>query len=193
MKLQPIVLNGARVQLMPLQMGHAEALLEIAQAPEIWPYLPQRIENRQQTQRWIEAALVAQQAGAELPFVIFDHETNQIVGSTRLTDYSEAHRQVEIGWTWLSPIVWRTRVNSECKWLLLRHCFETLNLVRVQLKTDARNERSQRAIERLGAQKEGVLRSHRILSDGFIRDTVMYSILDAEWPNVKARLEMFLN
>lgn len=124
--------------------------------------------------------------------MIIDQATNQVVGSTRFLDISSQHRQLEIGSTWLTPSVWRTRMNTECKYLLLKHCFEVLETIRVQIKTDRRNVQSQRAIERLGAVKEGVLRRHRILPDGYVRDTVYYSVIDEEWPAVKARLEAFL-
>ncbi len=142
---------------------------------------------------FIAEALEGQNRGAQLPFAIRDLELGSLVGSTRFMDYSAPNRAVEIGGTWLSSAVWRTRINTECKFLLLKHGFESLDLVRIFFKTDARNARSQRAIERLGAQKEGVLRSHMILPDGFRRDSVFYSILQSEWPTVKARLEGFLS
>ncbi len=116
----------------------------------------------------------------------------KIVGSTRLFDLSAEHRGLEIGSTWLNPSVWRTRVNTECKYLLLREAFEHLDMLRVQIKTDLRNLQSQAAIERIGAVKEGILRKHRILHDGYVRDTVMYSITNDEWPDVRIRLESML-
>ncbi len=122
-----------------------------------------------------------------------DQQSDKIVGSTRFLDISISHRHAEIGWTWLAPHVWRTRINTECKYLLLRHGFETLDLIRVQLKTDRRNLTSQQAIERIGGQKEGILRKHRIMPNGYIRDSVYYSILDEEWPLVKTRLQRILN
>jgi len=114
------------------------------------------------------------------------------VGSTRFLNISIQNRNLEIGSTWLSPTVWRTRINTECKYLLLKHCFETLGTIRVQLKTDSRNVRSQRSIERLGAVKEGVLRNHMIMPDGYLRDSVVYSIIDKEWVQVKNKLESML-
>lgn len=154
--------------------------------------MPARLDSSEAMQTWIEQALALQTRGEELPFAIINQNDGRTVGSTRLCDYQATHRNVEIGWTWLQPSVWRTSLNTECKYLLLRHCFETLNLVRVTFKTDARNERSQRAIERIGGVREGVLRRHRILPDGFIRDSVYFSILDCEWPGAKARLEEML-
>jgi RimJ/RimL family protein N-acetyltransferase len=121
-----------------------------------------------------------------------DNPDNRVLGSTRLFDLSDANRSVEIGWTWLTPAVWRTRVNTECKMLLLTHAFETMGAIRVQLKTDSRNVRSREAIERIGGVFEGILRSHRIMPDGYLRDSVYYSILDKEWPVVKRRLEAML-
>ncbi len=155
--------------------------------------MPARMNTLADMERFVADALKQKAAGHEIPFVIEDTENNRLVGSTRYCDIQPAHRNLEIGWTWLTPDVWRTRVNTECKFLLLRHAFETLGAVRVCLKTDNRNVRSQQAIERLGGVREGVLRRHRILPDGFIRDSVYFSIVDAEWPAVKDRLEMLLH
>lgn len=189
----PVELSGQRACLLPMTLAYVPALFAAGQEDEIWPYLPDHPRTLAEFQDWVQEALAEQERGASLPFVIVDRETDRIVGSTRLSDISLRHRQAEIGWTWHSPVVWRTRINTECKYLLLRHAFETLGLIRVCLKTDARNQRSQRAIERLGAVKEGILRSHRILPDGFVRDSVFYSILADEWPAVKTRLEGFLH
>jgi RimJ/RimL family protein N-acetyltransferase len=134
----------------------------------------------------VNDALVARDRGNELPFVIRDLDTGALVGSTRYLDISVANRGLEIGWTWLNPSVWRSRVNSECKYLLLSHAFEALGAIRVQLKTDQRN------LARLGAVREGVLRSHMILQSGYVRDTVFFSIIAAEWPAVKERLQRVL-
>ncbi|MCX6378392.1 MAG: GNAT family protein, partial [Armatimonadetes bacterium] len=153
---------------------------------------PTNLQTEESVQQWYQDALRAQEAGTEVVFVIVDKETGQAVGSTRFMDISAPNRGLEIGWTWLAPDVWRTRINTECKYLLLEHCFETLGAVRVQLKTDSRNLRSQKAMERLGAVREGVLRRHRILQDGYVRDSVYYSILPQEWEEVKKRLEGFL-
>ena len=153
----------------------------------------QTIPTLERLSHSLESALAEQFAGTCQPYTIVDRATNRLVGSTRLFDIAPAHRRGEIGHTWLTPSVWRTRINTECKYLLLRHAFETLGMIRVQLKTDLRNTRSQAAIERLGALKEGVLRNHVILPDGYIRHSVMYSITDAEWPSVKMKLEGFLS
>ena len=126
------------------------------------------------------------------PFAIIDRASGTLVGSTRYYDISQTNRSLEIGSTWLTPRAWRTAVNTECKYLLLKHCFESLGTIRVQLKTDSRNLRSQKAIERLGASKEGILRNHMILPNGYIRDSVYYSIIEQEWPAIKGRLEGML-
>jgi RimJ/RimL family protein N-acetyltransferase len=151
-----------------------------------------RVAGRDDMVRLISEALLAQEEGREIPFVVRRSGGGRIVGSTRLLDLRPEDRGAEIGWTWFSPAVWRTPVNTESKYLLLRHCFETLNLIRVQLKTDARNVRAQRAIERLGAVREGVLRHHYVMPDGYLRDSVYYSILAEEWPVVRERLEGLL-
>ena len=189
----PVELSGKRACLLPMTLAHVPALFAIGQDDAIWSYLPEHPRTLSDFQDWVQTALAEQASGMELPFVIVDRELDQVVGSTRLVDISLRHRQAEIGWTWHSPAVWHTRINTECKYLLLCHAFETLDLVRVCFKTDARNQRSQAAIERLGAVKEGVMRRHRILPDGFLRDSVYYSIISDEWPDVKTRLEGFLH
>lgn len=192
MNLQPLILEGERVALLPMQKSHITALLEAAADPNIFAYMTP-LHSSTDVEKFVHQALEEQAAELGIPYSVYDKLTDTFVGSTRLFDISTQHRNLEIGHTWYNPQVWRTRVNTECKYLLLNHCFETLNLLRVQLKTDLRNERSQAAIARLGAKKEGILRQHRILHDGYIRDTVMFSILDTEWPEVKQRLESFLN
>lgn len=188
-----MTLTGKRSQLVPMQEAHTEALFLASQYTEIWSWLTERQPSSVEGMaRIVKQALSRQQEGLEQPFVIIDQQTGQVVGSTRMYDFAPAHRQLEIGSTWLTPSVWRTRINTECKYLLLRHCFDSLGLVRVQLKTDGRNVRSQAAIARLGATKEGVLRRHKILPDGFVRDSVIFSVIDEEWPRVRQRLEDFL-
>lgn len=188
----PTELVGVRAKLLPMEPAHAPALYEAAQNPDIWTYMPTRITTLAETEQFIAQALAAKAQGEEYPFVIVDQADGRIVGSTRFLDIQPQNRNLEIGWTWYSPNVWRTRLNTECKYLLLRYCFETLDLLRVQLKTDGRNWRSQQAIERIGGIKEGVLRRQRILHDGYVRDTVYFSILAEEWPAVKAKLETML-
>lgn len=190
MWIEPVTLEGAVARLEPLAVAHAEALYQAGRYPRLWEYMPTDPSASAETMRaFIEEALAAQDAGTQVPFAIFSLLTKTYVGSTRYLAISPQDRGVEIGWTWLTPAAQRTAVNTECKYLLLRHAFEALGAIRVQLKTDSRNLTSQRAIERLGAVREGVLRKHMIVRHGYQRDSVMYSITDDEWPVVKAGLE----
>jgi RimJ/RimL family protein N-acetyltransferase len=192
MILEPVILTGTRARLIPMGREHVDALYAASREPRIWRYMPQSADSRDDMACWVDGALAEWESGKSLPFVIEDLETDRIVGSTRLLDYDAANRGIEIGFTWLNPEAWRTRINTECKYLLLGHCFDTLGMIRVQLKTDARNVQSQAAIERIGGVREGVLRHHRIMPDGYLRDSVYFSILAEDWPAVKARLEHFL-
>jgi RimJ/RimL family protein N-acetyltransferase len=189
----PVTLEGRAARLEPLEQRHAAGLLAAAQDREIWRYMPSDPSGSpERMAAWIESALRAQAAGTELPFAILVRATGEVAGATRYLNIARRDRGLEIGWTWLGRAARRTAVNTECKYLLLRHAFEVLGAIRVQLKTDGRNTVSQRAIERLGAVREGVLRRHMILEDGFQRDSVMYSIIAEEWPAVRARLEGML-
>ena len=189
----PIVLKGENARLEPLDVKHAAELFAIGQDEKIWRYLLRsKLESVADAQDFIEDALRMAATGSQLPFAIIDQKNNQVAGSTRYLDIRPNDRAIEIGSTWLGREFQRTAINTECKYLLLRHAFEDLGAVRVTLKTDGRNEQSQRAIERLGAVREGVLRKHMALWDGYIRDTVYYSVLDSEWPEIKQRLEGFL-
>lgn len=193
LEVQPVTLCGRWVRLEPLAPRHARELFEAGRDPSIWEFLlvppPRDVRDME---AYIEQALREQRAGTALPFVIIAADAGRAIGSTRYLDIRPAHSGLEIGWTWLSPVVQRTAVNTECKLLLLAHAFELLGCLRVQLKTDARNLRSQAAIERIGAVREGVLRRHMITRGGFVRDTVMYSITDTEWPAVRERLQAHL-
>ncbi|WP_128895172.1 GNAT family N-acetyltransferase [Longirhabdus pacifica] len=183
-------LRGQTVMLRTMQPTDLDALYAIS-TEEIWQYTPMRVKHKEDMKCWMEYVLNEQKKGMQHPFVILDTHNN-IVGSTSLLDIQPAHRKIEIGWTWLARDVWKTRINSECKYVLLSYCFELWEAARVQLKTDTRNKRSQRAIERIGAKQEGTLRQDRILCDGHIRDTVYYSILREEWPSIKRHLKMSL-
>ncbi len=184
----PVTLEGRAVRLEPLESHHAPALAAVAE-PGLFEHFPQVLGTLQDMEGYISDALEAAGRGVERPFVILERETGTPVGSTRYLDIQRKHRTLEIGSTWLARRVWRSRVNTECKYLLLRHAFEELKVMRVQLKTDKRNLRSRTAIERLGARFEGILRQHMLVRGGVVRDTAYYSILDGEWPEVKARLE----
>lgn len=186
-------LKRVLVQLVPLSPTHAPDLLVAAADESIWRHLsfppPKTITDMR---GFIDAALKEATTGASQPFAIVHQPTGKAIGSTRCLDIQPENRSLEIGWTWIGTPWQRTAINTECKYLLLRHAFETLNCVRVQLKTDARNQRSQQAILRIGAKLEGTLRKHRINYDGHIRDSVYFSVIAEEWPVVKAKLEQML-
>ena len=189
----PVVLYGDTVRLEPLDPSHAEDLLAAGADPDIWRYMPiPQPGSAAEVRKWIDDAWKLAATGEQLPFAIMDAETGRAVGSTRYLEIHRNWRTMEIGWTWLAASVQRSAVNTEVKLLLLKHAFEDHGALRVQFKTDGRNLRSQRAIERLGAVKEGVLRKQRINHDGYVRDAVYYSILDEEWPAVKERLTALL-
>ena len=189
-KVEPVTLSGRFARLEPLQMRHAADLYQAGQDPTIWTYMPRRaISSLAEMEQIIIAALQEQEAGLCVPFAIIDLVQERAVGSTRYLSIMLADRGLEIGWTWLTPTIQRTGINTECKYLRLRHAFEQLGAIRGQLKTHHLKLKSQRAIERLGAQKEGVLRNHMIMPDGSYRHSVYYSIIESEWPQVKAGLE----
>jgi RimJ/RimL family protein N-acetyltransferase len=182
-----IRLEGDLVALEPLVEGHAEELWAAAQAPEIWRWLAD-LNRRERFEQWLELSLAAQAEGREGVFAVRRRAGGDVVGSSRYLAVRPADRVVEIGWTWFNPVVWRSGVNVETKLLLLGHAFETLGCVRVELKTDARNERSRAAMEALPAQFEGVMRKHMIVPDVGQRDSAYFSIVDEEWPAVRANL-----
>lgn len=189
-RVRPVTLTHAHVRLEPLRPQHAPDLFHAGHVHPSLRFQPAPpFERTVDAANWVSRALDDHLAGTRQPFAIIDPTAQVAVGSTSLFDIRPAERAVEIGYTWLAPSSQRTPINTAAKLLLLTHCFEDLGAGRVQLKTDARNTTSQRAIERLGATKEGILRKHLKLPDGFIRDTVFYSILPAEWPGIKARLE----
>jgi N-acetyltransferase len=192
---RPLTLEGAHVRLEPLALAHAPALLEAIQADlSIWQWLTSEPPaDLPAVQALIDSALEAQAAGKELPFAQVSRAEGRAVGSTRYLDIKRRDRGLEIGWTFLGRPWQRTAINTEAKYLLLRHAFESLGIARVQLKTDARNTQSQAAIARIGGVREGVLRRYQTTRGGGLRDTVMYSILADEWPAVKGRLEARLS
>jgi N-acetyltransferase len=192
--IQPVTLTGARVVLEPLRMRHAGELLSAAACDSIWTFLDEATPNTLEEIRiFIEDALSDESKGARFAFAVIDIQTKRVVGSTSYQDIRPQDRGLEIGWTWTNPSVWGTGLNFESKYLLLRHAFETLGAIRVAIKTDLRNIRSQRAIERIGAHREGVWRNHRILSTGQYRDTIYYSVIESEWPTVKSLIETRLS
>lgn len=193
MRVTPVTIEGRAVRLEPLGLTHLEQMAEVGAEPEIWKYFAcGPVVGPEPMRRWIEDRVAQDAGGTSSGFAIVDRGSGRVAGSTSYLDIATADRRLEIGSTWLGRAARRTVINTEAKYLLLRHAFEVLGAHRVQLKTDARNLRSQIAIERIGARKEGVLRAHMIMWDGFVRDTVMYSIIAPEWPEVKGRLERML-
>jgi RimJ/RimL family protein N-acetyltransferase len=186
---EPVTLEGDVARLEPLTPQHRDDLARAAGAESIWRYLPYGYVNTpQKMAALIEMLLARQEAGDDLPFAVIHRAEGRAIGMSRYLEIRPAHRGLEIGGTWYGVDYQRTAVNTETKFLLLRHAFETLGCIRVQLKTDARNVRSQQAITRLGARREGTLRQHVIMPDGHYRDTIYYSILDREWDLVKKGL-----
>jgi len=189
MEVTPVTLEGEYVRLEPLSSAHEESLNVAAADGELRNSTVTIVPSRDTMRAYIAAALDAQKQGRELPFVIIRKSTEHVVGTTRLYNIEHEYRTVEIGYTWLAASVQRTEVNTEAKLLLLTHAFEHWNCIRVAFVTDALNQQSQRAILRLGAKEEGVLRNHMLMPGGRYRDSVLFSIIESEWPEVKARLK----
>jgi RimJ/RimL family protein N-acetyltransferase len=192
MDLTPRPLEGRAVRLEPLGAHHLDGLCEVGLDPELWRLSVTRVHDRAAMERYVADALAEQRAGSALPFATVWRATGQVIGSTRFGNASAEHRRVEIGWTWLGRRWQRTGANTEAKYLMLRHAFETWRCIRVELKTSALNERSRAAIQRIGAREEGILRHHMVNQDGSLRDSVYYSILVGEWPDVRRRLEALM-
>jgi len=193
MKVEPVVLEGAHVRLEPLSRAHFAGLCEVGLAEELWRWIPLPVQTPSDMAGYIDLALREQANGVSLPFVQIEKDSGRVIGSTRYMNIEKVHHRVEIGCTWIGREWQRTAVNTEAKYLLLRHAFETLGCMRVELKTDSLNEKSRAAILRIGAKEEGTFRNHMITSTGRVRHTVYFSVVDFEWPEVKARLEGRLN
>jgi RimJ/RimL family protein N-acetyltransferase len=193
MEIKRITLTGKHVRLEPLGEQHIAGLAEIGRGHDFWKFmLYGEMETEADFRHFVEDLLEREQKGTDLPFAVIHLASERVAGSTRYLNIDRPNRGLEVGGTWYGMDFQRTAVNTECKYLLLTHAFETLKAIRAQIKTDSLNVRSQTAIERIGAVKEGVLRNHMILPDGRIRDSVFYSILDREWEGVKKRLEEML-
>ncbi len=189
----PVTLTGNHVRLEPLSEAHIPGLTAVGAGQDFWRFmLYGDIKTEADMRNWVLDILSRAGRGTDLPFAVVHLASGRVAGATRYLNVAPHDRGLEIGGTWYGTAFQRTAVNTESKYLLLAHAFETLRAIRVQLKTDLINERSQMAIERLGAKKEGVLRNHMILPDGRIRDSVFYSILDSEWAGVKKNLEAAL-
>jgi len=189
MEISPVILEGHHVRLEPLLPAHEEALIAAAADGELWNSTVTIVPTRATMAAYIATALEAQAQRRELPFVIIRKSSGQVVGHTRFYDIEREDRRVEIGYTWLAASAQRTRVNTQAKLLLLTHAFEVWRCIRVALITDVLNQQSRTAILRLGAKQEGILRNHMIMAGGRYRDSVVFSIIEAEWPEVKAGLE----
>ena len=170
-------------------MEHLAGLCEVGLEPGLWRWTSVQITTPEQMRSYVETALQWQQQGSALPFATIEQSSGRVVGTTRFANIDWPNRHGEIGWTFVAPAWQRTAVNTEAKYLMLKYAFETLHFIRVELKTDALNTTSRNAILRIGAKEEGIFRNHMICSNGRIRDSVYFSIIDSEWPAVKSRLE----
>ena len=193
--LQPLTLEGNTVRLIPILREHWKPLWEVAKhsTEDIFRWIPYSMDSAEDFERWALKALDEQARGQSLVFVTTERSSSRTIGSTRFMNVEPPNRHVEIGSTWIAPPWQRTAINTEAKYLMLRHAFEQWGCVRVSLKTDALNEKSRNAILRIGAKEEGTLRQNLVTHTGRIRDTVYFSILDTEWPQVKHGLELRLN
>jgi N-acetyltransferase len=190
----PVTLHGSVVRLEPLRSEHAELFREVSKdaVDDIFRWIPYRMKSPQDFKQVVEKAFAEQERGESVVFATVERSSGRVIGSTRFMNIDRANRRVEIGSTWIAPLWQRTGVNTEAKYLMLRHAFEVWKCMRVELKTDALNQKSRQAILRIGAKEEGTLRRHVITWTGRVRDTVYFSILDNEWPELKPLLEQRL-
>lgn len=189
MVVQPEILSGNTVRLEPMEARHLDSLCSVGLDEELWRWTPYVVSTREEMAQYLNTALKDHEKGVALPFVTISQDTNEVIGSTRFANIECAHRRLEIGWTWLSRQWQRTRANTEAKYLMLIHAFETLGCLRVEFKTDFLNEKSRNALVRIGAKEEGVFRNHMITASGRLRDTIYFSIIASEWLSVKSALE----
>jgi|SRR5438094_1912630 len=190
----PVTLEGRRVRLESLDLArHFQGLCQMGLDPELWRWTTNVIETPDDLRRYLDTALREQAEGRSLPFATIDMATGTIAGSTRFGNIDRANRRVEIGWTWIGRPFQRSHVNTEAEFLMLRHALETWGCKRVELKTHVSNEKSRNAMLRIGCSFEGILRNYQTNDRGVTRDTAMFSIVDREWPDAKARLEEMMN
>jgi N-acetyltransferase len=187
-----VTLEGRRVRLEPLSLDHVAGLAEVGLVPELWQQTMTSIATREDMESYVRTAMQWHERGTALPFATVLRSENRVIGSTRFANYEAPHRRVEIGWTWLAPQWQRTGANVEAKLLMMAHAFEVLGLNRVEFKTDVLNSKSRNALLGIGATEEGVFRKHQVLWNGRIRDSVYFSVINDEWPAVRARLEQRL-
>jgi RimJ/RimL family protein N-acetyltransferase len=188
-RLEPVTLEGSIVRLEPLSLDHVPGLAEVAFDPAIWRWTIARPTTEAELRAWAESAIAGRHSGAELPFATVDRASGRPIGSSRYMNIVLDHRRLEIGWTWVGAEFQRTGANREAKLLMLSHAFDTLGCRRVEFKTDALNEKSRTALLGIGARFEGIFRNHMVMPDGRMRDSAYYSVIDAEWPEVRAALE----
>lgn len=189
MIIDDVILEGEHVRLAPMAEEHKAGLAEAGIADGLWDLTVNSITNLNEMDEYVDTAIDERRRGVSLPFITIDKNSDKIVGSTRFGNIDTSNRKVEIGWTWINPSWQRTHVNTEAKFLMLRHAFETWRCIRVEFKTDALNEISRTAILRIGASFEGILRNHMITDTGRFRNSAYFSIIDSEWPAVKAGLK----
>ena len=189
MVIAPVVLEGRYARLEPLTLEHTGGLAEVGLDDDLWKWIPTPVQTPEEMAAYVQTALNEQANGSALPFALIEKATGRTVGCTRYANIERTHHRLEIGWTWVARQWQRTAINTEAKYLLLRHAFEGLGCMRVELKTDSLNARSRAAILRIGAREEGTFRNHMITATGRIRHTVYFSVIDSEWPDVKASLE----
>jgi RimJ/RimL family protein N-acetyltransferase len=189
MVIAPVILTGRHVRLEPLTREHTAGLAEVGLDDDLWKWIPVPVRTPEDMSAYVQTALQEQADGSALPFALIEKSSGRVIGCTRYANIERVHHRLEIGWTWVARQWQRTAINTEAKYLLLRHAFEVLKCMRVELKTDSLNDRSRAAILRIGAREEGTFRNHMITASGRIRHTVYFSIVDSEWPEVKARLE----
>ena len=190
--IEPVTLAGQHASLEPLTREHESALVQAAADGELWRLWFTHIATPERMGEYIATALDMRERSGAMPFIVRDRKTGEIVGSTRFFNVDAVNRRMEIGHTWYAKRAQRTAVNSECKLLLLTHAFETLHCIAVEFRTHWFNHESRAAIARLGAKEDGVLRNHQLMADGAKRDTVVFSIIDSEWPAVKLNLKFRL-
>ncbi len=188
MKIEPVVLEGEFVRLEPMRVDHLPALCRVGLDPTLWELTANIVKNETDLERYVRSALADQMQAKAVPFVTIERESGTVVGSTRFGNIDVANRKTEIGWTWINPQWQRTAINTEAKLLMLTHAFEIWKCVRVELKTDVKNDLSRSAMKRIGCVEEGILRNHMITESGRFRDSIYFSIIESEWPTVKEKL-----
>ncbi len=191
--MSPVELQGKHAHLLPLSRDHLPDLVDATRDGELHRLWYTTVPSADEMEAEIERRLSLQAAGSMLPFSVFDAQLDKVVGMTTFMNIDPAARRVEIGSTWCRRAVQRTHINTECKWMLLRHAFESQDCIAVELRTHFLNQQSRRAIERIGAKFDGVLRSHMIMANGTVRDTAVYSVIAAEWPTVSVHLRWLLD